>query len=167
MNTGFAMAQFTAGSTARRTLLQLGFVPDFVLVIGAHTATNPNLLLWCNKGGQSVPAEQVITGAPTTYPNVLSQWLDADDHLLVTGSTGVVTRVTTGIKAYFGGERISADETINSNPVHPFTQGTFPKAGAVTAAGIELPAAILANDALYIVLAWRRDADEQVGGLTS
>ena len=167
MNTGFAMAQFTAGSTARQTQLQLGFVPDFVLVLALHSATNPNILIWCNKGGQSVPAAQLITGGPTTFPSILSQWLDADDHLLLTGSTGVVTRVTTGIKAYFGGERVAADETINSNPVHPFTNGTFPKAGCITAPGIELPAAILANDGLYIVLAWRRDADEQVGGLTS
>jgi hypothetical protein len=139
-NTGLTMAQFTAGSTARLTHLQLGFVPDFVQVIALHTATNPNFLYWYNKA-------------------VLSQWLDADDHLLLTGSSGEVTRVTTGIAVYEGGEVIEADETINSNPVHPYTDGTFPKAGVTTSPGISLPAAILTANGLYIVNAWRRNED--------
>lgn len=166
MQVGITMAQFTAGATARRTLLQLGFVPDAVVVVAAHTATNPNLLFWFNKGGQTLPAN-MQTPSVTTAPTGLSQWLDADDHLLLTGSTGVVTRVTTGIAAYFGGELISADETISSNPQHPYTDGTFPKAGAITMAGIELPAAILANDALYIVIALRREQDAKVAALTT
>lgn len=167
MNHGFTMAQFTAGGTARRTLLQLGFIPDAVIVIANHGGTNPDILVWANKGGQTIDAALQIAGGPTTLPDVLSQWLDADDHLLITGSTGVVTRVTTGIKIYQGGETIAADETVSSNPVHPFAKGNFPKAGCVTAAGIELPAAILTNSAKYIVLAFRRDPDEGMSSLGS
>lgn len=171
MQAEITMAQFTAGATARRTLLQLGFVPDAAIVFAAHTATNPNILFWFNKGGQTLPANmQVPDGADsfgTLAPSVLSQWLDADDHLLLTGSTGVVTRVTTGIAAYFGGEEITADESISSNPQHPYSDGTFPKSGARTMAGLELPAAILTNDALYIVIAFRRAQDAKVAALTS
>ena len=165
-NTGVAIAQFTAGSTARQTFVQFGFIPDLVLVIANHTATNPDLLLWINKGGQTLPASQQVPNV-TTAPSILSQWLDANDHLLVTGSTGVITRVTTGIAAYFGGDLIAADESVSSNPVHPYADGTFPKAGAITAAGIELPAAILTNSALYMVIGWRHTMDQQVAALTS
>lgn len=163
-NAGPTIAQFTASSTARRTLLQLGFVPDLVIILAAHTATNPNILLWANKGGQTLPAGAQVSGV-TTVPDILSQWLDADDHLLITGSSGVVTRVTTGIAAYFGGDTIAADETVDTNPVHPYSNGSFPKAGEVTAAGIELPAAILINSALYLVIAFRRAEDQRVAGL--
>lgn len=131
------LAQFTAGATARDTYLQLGFVPDFVIVFAAHGATNPNQLWWFNQ------------------ESLNTQWLDDDDHLLTTGSTGVITRVTTGIDKYIGGDLIAADETINSNPVHPLPDGTFAKAGDRTAKGIFFPAAVLTNDAKYTVVAFR------------
>lgn len=147
-NTGESMAQWTVGGTARATYVMFGFVPDYVRVFINHSATNPDILEWFNKA-------------------TLSQWLDADDHLLLTGSTGVVTRVTTGIAAYAGGDTIAADETISSNPVHVFTDGTFAKAGLITPAGIFLPAAILTANGLCVAIAHRRVADQKVSGLAT
>lgn len=165
-NAGPVIAQWTAHSTARKTRLLLGFIPDYVRIIANHTATSPDVLEWFNKGGQTLPAGQQVPGT-TTAPANISQWLDADDHLLVTGTSGIVTRVTTGISAYFGGDVLSADDAVSSNPVHIFDDGTFGKAGLVTPAGIEIPAAVLTNSALYIALCFRRSGGQKVGGLAT
>lgn len=144
-NTGPSIAQFTAGSTERLTHLQLGFIPDFALVIGPHTATNPSMRWWFNKAN-------------------LSQWAADDQHLLTTGSSGNITQVSSGIRGYEGGDVLTEDETINSNPVHPFSDGRFAKAGGTTLAGLTIPAASLVANGKYIVVAWRRTEDSQVYG---
>lgn len=159
-NSGVTIAQWTVSSTARQTYLMLGFVPDFAICFMDHGGTNPNILFWANKGGQTLPAGMTAPGSTSsTAPNNISQWLDADDHLLLTGSTGVVTRVTTGIKAYFGGDTLTADKTVDSNPTYVHAVGgTFGQSGEVTAEGLEFPAAILTNSAKNIVLAFRQSA---------
>lgn len=153
-NSGPVVAQWTVSSTARATNLQLGFVPDYVEAILNHGATNPDFLYWFNKGGQTLPASQQVGGI-SAAPSLFSQWLDADDHLILTGSSGVVTRVTTGIAVYFGGDLIAADETVDSNPVHPYADGSFPKAGEITLPGILLPAAVLTASGKCLVKAFR------------
>lgn len=173
-NTGIVIAQWTTGSTARLTRLLLGFVPDYCRIFVNHEATNPSILEWFNKGGQTLPAAQQVpnpnaaaTGPGTQAPSVISQWLDADDHLLLTGSTGVVTRVTSGIAAYFGGDLIAADNTIDSNPVHIFDDGKFAKAGLVTPAGISIPAASLTANGLNVGIFFRRVPGQKVAGLAT
>lgn len=163
---GISIGQFTAGSTARDTYLQLGFVPDFVIIFEQHSSTNPNIRYWFDKGSQTLPASAQVPGV-TTAPANVSQWLDANDSILHTGGSdggSTLTRDTSSTAAYFGGDLIASDESINSNPVHPFSDGTFPKAGAITAAGIFLPAGDLTANLLYIVVAFRRDKDAKVGG---
>lgn len=160
-NSGPVIAQWTTGSTARLTYLMLGFVPDYVIAYINHSATNPDILHWFNKGGQTMPASQWPPGAAsgdaaTLAPANISQWLDADDHLLTTGNGGNITRVASGIAAYFGGDVMTADQTINSNPTYVRPDGTFAQDTEVTAAGISIPAASLTANGLNLVVAWRR-----------
>jgi galactokinase len=111
-----AIAQFTSKtSSAGVVKVMFGFVPDFALLFVDHGGTNPNQYWWFNNTN-------------------LSQWAAALS-LLTTGSTGVVTRVTSGITAYAGGDIVvldsagerwvsgvdtseSGDETTNSDPKH-------------------------------------------------
>lgn len=89
-----AIAQFTSKtSSAGDVFVQLGFVPSFAIVVVNHGGTNPNVYLWANHDD-------------------LSQWAD-ELALLVTGSSGVITRVATAgqsIDQYAGGDIITLDE---------------------------------------------------------
>jgi hypothetical protein len=128
-------AQFTSASTAGIVDVELGFVPDGVIYIRDHGGTNPSIYLWFNN-------------------TAFSQWAAALS-LLITGSTGVVTRVTSGITVYNGGETIATAETTASDPKHVNLEGTASAANRVTADGIAIPAALQTNSGANIVLAFR------------
>ena len=160
-NSGIVIAQWTTGATARDTYVMLGFVPDFVMAFINHGSTNPDILFWFNKGGQTLPTSQTAPGSTSsTAPSVISQWLDANDHIKLTGDTSggtdALTRVTTGIAAYFGSDPLTADKTIDSNPTYVFPDGTFGQSGQVTSAGILVPNGVLTANGLNLVVAFRQ-----------
>ena len=85
---------YTSKSTARVTTLLLGYVPDAVVHISDFGATNPNLHIWNNT-------------------NKYALWTAALS-LLLTGSTGVVTRDTSGMAVFAGGGALAAEETADN-----------------------------------------------------
>jgi len=137
-NFGVAVAQFTSASTAGVVRVLFGFVPDFAIIIQNHGGTNPNIRIWVNN-------------------TKFSQWADALS-LLLTGSTGVVTRVTSGVEQYAGGTQISSAETTNSDPKHVDRAGTAHSGdGTLTQEGLEIAAALQTNSGANIVIAVRSD----------
>ena len=151
MNIGVTVVEFISASTAGVVNLELGFQPDAVIYVQDHGGTNPNIRIWANV------AE-------------FSGWAAALS-LLVTGSTGVVTRVTTGITAYAGGDTIGSlalpAETANSDPKHVALDGsaraTFGGTAVsvtnlyVTSEGLTLAAAVQTNSGRNLVIAFRRN----------
>lgn len=141
MNMDMAVVEFISASTAGVVDVELGFVPDFVEVIIAHGGTNPSRLTWFNNAK-------------------FSAWAAAL-HLLLTGSTGVVTRVTAGITKYDGGESITTTETADSAPKHVNRDGTAASGTStnpyITKAGIAIPAASQVNSGRNVVIAFRAD----------
>lgn len=134
---GTALANFTSHSTARIVHVELGFVPDFAIVIDDLDGTNPNIRFWGNVGA-------------------LPSWTAAL-ALLLTGSSGIVTRDTTGIAVYEGGDSIATTETVASAPTHVNRAGTPATAGHVTAAGLTIPIDNQTNSGVNVVIAFRGD----------
>lgn len=132
-----AVVEFISASTAAIVNVELGFVPDFALVIQNHGGTNPNLRWWANNAK-------------------FSGWAAALD-LLHTGSSGVMTRETSGITAYAGTETVAAAETDNTAGKHITRNGAAGAAGHVTAPGLTLPAAIQTNSGRNLLVAYRSD----------
>lgn len=144
MNTpAIAMMEFISASTAAPVHLEFGYVPDFVLAIFDHGGTSPNIRIWAN-GGRTLHAG----------------WAVALD-LLLTGTTGVVTRDTTGITVYAGGDVIATAETANTDGKHMHRQAgsapTHAAANHITKAGISIPADHQVNSGRNLVLALRGD----------
>lgn len=121
---------FTSASTAGIVHVELGFTPRFAILVSNYGGTNPNLYFWAD------------------------QWTDALS-LLLTGSTGVVTRDTTGIDQYAGNETIAAAETVNSSPKHVDLLGVAAGAGHITAGGLSIPADHQANSGTNLLIAFR------------
>jgi hypothetical protein len=131
-----AIAQFTSATTPGVVDVMLGFVPDFAILIADVDGTNPNLRLWANSDRTPL-------------------WADALS-LLVTGSSGVITRDTSGIKKYAGGEHVSLNaagerfvdgvdtteagaETTQSDPKHVDQAGNpITALGAASSTGASL-----------------------------
>ncbi len=114
-------AQFVSkASSAGVVHVMLGYKPDFILGIFDHGGTNPLLRFWFNNDS-------------------VSGWAAALD-LLLTGSTGVVTRDTTGITVYDGGDVIATTETADTDGKHVNINGTFSTAGDITSEGVSVPA---------------------------
>jgi hypothetical protein len=132
-----ATIEFISASTAAIVHAELGFVPDAVLFIQNHGGTNPNLYLWFNNDKHA-------------------QWAAALS-LLVTGSTGVVTRDTSGISKYAGGDTIASTETANTDGKHIDRDGTFASAGHITAPGVSIPADHQTNSGRNMILAFKGD----------
>lgn len=132
-----AIAQFTSASTAGVVNVQLGFKPDFCIFIADLAGTNPNINIWGN--AETVPS-----------------WTAAL-ALLITGSTGVVTRDTASLNTYDGGDVIASAETVNSAPKHVDLYGTAAAAGAVTSEGISIPADHQGNSKVCMLFAFGAD----------
>lgn len=130
-------AQFTSESTAADIRLQLGFVPDYVELTTDANGTNPNRRQWVNRA---------------QFASILA---GADDSILDTGSTGVVTQDTASIAVYNGGDIVSAADVTAG--LYRDRQGNEPVAGTRTQAGISIPAGDQANGGVNFVLAIKFD----------
>ena len=133
-----SMVEFISASTAGVVNVQLGYVPDFAILVEDHGGTNPNLRFWGNVAS-------------------FSGWAAALG-LLLTGSSGVVTRDTTSIAAFAGNTKISTVETANSDPKHITEDGAFhPGDGTLTKPGITIPAGDQVNSGRNLLIAFRRN----------
>lgn len=126
-------------SSAGIVYLMLGYVPDFVIMIQNHGGTNPNIRFWFNGG----------TGQP------FGAGFAAALSLFLQGVDGVVTRDTTGIGTYAGGDVLTADETTDTDGKHVDVNGNFQLTGAITKAGISIPADHQTAGGRNIVVAFR------------
>lgn len=135
-----AAAEFVSKTSAAGIVnVMLGFVPDFAILISNHGGTNPNVYLWVNGGtGKTLGAN---------VPAALS-WL-------ITGSTGVITRDTTGISPYAGGDLVSSAETADTAGKHVTPDGTPAAAGVITTAGLAIPADHQTADGRNVLIAFR------------
>lgn len=132
-----SMAQFTSSGTAAEANIQLGFVPDAVLLITDTQGTNPNARIWMNTSN-------------------FSMWqAGADDTILITGSTGVFTVDTASIAAYAGGDTVTSTDVTNRKYFN--RQGTVTAAAQVTQAGITIPAGDQTNSGKNVLWAFRND----------
>ena len=130
-----AIASFASSSTAAIASLSLGFVPDVVIFVEAHGGTNPNVRIWTNNA--TVPA-----------------WAAALS-LLITGSSGIITRDTSSIVAFAGGNVVTADDVTARSYFK--ADGTVHAAGDTTGKGITIPAGDQTNSGANLVLAFRAD----------
>lgn len=129
---------FTSESTARITTLLLGYIPDYVVMISDHGDTSPDRFEWFN------------TLKYSGWTTALS--------LLTTGTTGVVTRDTTGITAFTGGQASSSEETAD-NYIYYDADSTAVTvtAGLPLQPGIRIPADHQANSGKNVVVCFRSD----------
>ena len=111
------------GSALDITRVELGFVPDAWFFISDHAGTNPNIFFGFNNRYQS------------DWTNALG--------LLITGSTGVVTRDTASIDEYVGTNDLLAAEA-TSNNTHDYIDFTGAEvtkaAGDAVKPGVQIPA---------------------------
>lgn len=121
----FKAIDFISASTAGVVRVMAGFDPDAAVLYSNYDGTNPDIYVWHNPKYKG-------SGATTGWAAALS--------LKLTGSTGVVTRDTTGITLFDGGTEIAADETNNTDPKHIDYAGVAAKKGDVTRDGISIPA---------------------------
>lgn len=133
--------EFISASTAGVVYVEAGFIPDAALLISDHGGTSPNVFFWCRGG----------TGK--TYPG----W-PAALALKCTGSTGVITRDTTGMAEYAGGDVIASTETANTDGKHIDLDGNFAVAGHETSPGISIPADHQTNSGRNLLLLFRDEA---------
>lgn len=131
------MAQWTSSGTAADAKIQLGFVPDYVIVVNDCQGTNPNMRFWLNPGNFSMAAA------------------GADDSILDTGSTGVLTLDTASVAAYTGGDTVTATDV--TNRLYFDEQGNVTAAGKITQAGILSPAGDQVNSGKNYLIAFRND----------
>jgi|SRR5581483_5026431 hypothetical protein len=132
-----AIVEFISASSAATVYVELGFVPDFAILIQNHGGTNPNLHYWLNN-------------------DKFSGWAAALS-LLHTGATGVLTRNATGITKYAGNETIATNETDNTSGKHITRTGAAGVAGHVTAPGLTLPAGVQTNSGRNVLVAFKND----------
>lgn len=133
-----SLAQFPSKATSAGVVnVMLGFVPDFAILISAIGATSPDIFIWANN-------------------DIVSAWAVAL-ALKLTGTTGVVTRDTTGIAAYAGGDRVTTTETADTDGKHVDQDGDFitvpaGSQGVLTSPGLAIPAdAQTAGDANLLI----------------
>lgn len=138
MNGSVYVAQFTSEGTAADVRLMLGFVPGFVIYVQDLQGTNPNMRFWVNRA-------------------LFSMWqAGADDSILDTGSSGILTLDTSSIAVYNGGDTVTAADVTAG--LYRDRQGNEPAAGTIASAGISIPAGDQTNSGKNIVLAWRAAA---------
>jgi hypothetical protein len=133
-----SIVPFTTAASAGIVRIMFGFVPDCVIHISDYNGTNPNIFVWANND---------------RYAN----WAAALS-LKLTGSTGVVTRDTTGIKKYAGGKVAASEETADGYLyVDRSGSGVSTSEGDYRQAGIEIPADHQTAAGENLVLAFRGD----------
>lgn len=131
-------AEFQSDATAHDVVICLGFVPDYVRAILDSRATNPNIREWFNR--DKFPLWQA----------------GADDSILDTGSTGVLTLDTASIATYAGGDIVTATDVTNGK--YRDRAGNVLAAGTRTSAGISIPAGDQTNSGYNHVRAKQFDA---------
>lgn len=136
------LIEFISASTAGIVNVQLGFKPDFCWFIQAHGGTNPNMYFWLNPKYKG-------SGDAAGWPAALS--------LLLTGSSGIVTRDTTGITVLSGGTELTATETDNSDPKHIDLYGNPGTDGDITVDGVAIPADHQTNSGRNLLIAIKED----------
>lgn len=130
--------QYTSKATARVTTFLLGYVPDAVVHISDFGATNPNIHIWNNT-------------------NKYSLWTAALS-LLLTGSSGIVTRDTTGMTVFAGGAALSTEETAdNFIYVNPDSTEVTVVVDDPLQPGVRVPADHQTNSGTNIVWFFRSD----------
>jgi hypothetical protein len=153
MHQNITVTQFTAkASSAGVVNVMLGFIPDFAIFISGFDQTNPDVYLWAN--GSATAGEF----------GKFALW-GSERHLKITGSTGVITVVTTAsqvLDLFAGGTTVSTAETTNSDPKHVNEQGTELTAASsttpiITKQGMRIPSQIQTASAKNLLLAWRND----------
>jgi hypothetical protein len=135
MDVSPALAEFVSASTAGVVCVEIGFVPDFAMLISDHGGV-PKVFYWLNNAKfANFPANRTVSlqGASTAF---------APDN------TGLMT-------VYNGAETIAADETANSTPKHVDAAGTPATAGRLTRRGLQIAAAAQVNSGRNILVAWR------------
>lgn len=130
-----SLAQFTSANPATIASVSLGFTPEALVLIEAHGATNPNIRIWANNAR-------------------FSEWAAAL-ALLITGSTGVVTRDTASVIAYAGGDVVTSDDVTAKRYFK--RDGSLYAAGDITEAGITIPAGDQTSAGANLILAFRND----------
>jgi hypothetical protein len=125
-------------SAAGLLYVELGFVPDFAMVITNHGGVAPDIRFWANRA---------------RFPG----WTAAAQSILMLGSTGVLSQDTASVAVYDGGESISAAETTDSDPKHVNRAGLPSSAGRITAPGISIPAGDQTAGGRNLVVAMRSD----------
>jgi len=132
-----AAVEFISASTAGVVNVGLGFEPDAWIHVEDHGGTNPNIRIGLNNARF------------TNWASGLA--------LLITGSTGVITRDTSSATIFTGGNTLAADETANSDPKHVDRSGNFGSAGDIIAGGLAIPAGDQTNSGRNVVIAFRGD----------
>lgn len=113
-------AEFQSAATAADVVVVLGTVPHAIIGYIDDRATNPNIRTWFNR-------------------DLFTLWqAGADDVILDTGSTGVLTLDTASIAAYAGGDIVTADDVTNTK--YRDRHGNTLAAGTRTGAGFSIPA---------------------------
>jgi hypothetical protein len=137
-NVGVAMAQFTSKTSAAGVVnIMFGFKPDLVIMIRDLSAVSPDIRVWLDSGQ-------------------LPLW--TINSLLITGTTGVITKVASMFSTYAGGTKVTTAETTDSDPKHVDRAGTAHSGdGTITAEGIAVAAAAQTAGKVNIVLAFRAD----------
>ena len=106
LKSDIAFAQFTSKSSSAGVVnVMLGFVPDFAILFVDIDGTNPLIYFWANSA-------------------TLSLWSTALS-ILDTGSSGILTRDTTGITVYAGGDDYPDGASQNDNPKYVDWQGNI------------------------------------------
>lgn len=106
-------------TTATDAVIQLGWKPSFVIAFFDCQGTNPNMRYWADD----------------------SKWdwaAGANDSILCTGSTGVLTVDGDSITKYDGGDTVTATDVTNRKYFN--IQGVVSAAGTLTKAGLSIPA---------------------------
>jgi hypothetical protein len=111
------------GSALDIVRIELGFVPDAWFFISDHAGTNPLVMFGFNN-------------------RYMSDWTNALG-LLITGSTGVITRDTASIDEWVGTNEVLAAEA-TSNNTHDYYDMSGAEitraAGDVSKPGVQIPA---------------------------
>jgi len=138
MQPAIAIVEYISASTAGIVNVMLGFVPDFAILIQDHGGTNPSIRFWANN-------------------SAFSGWATALS-LLLTGSSGVVTRDTTGPTVFAGTTQITAAESVNDDPKHVNNAGAeVTVVPFITQAGLVIPVDHQTNGGRNLLIAFRRN----------
>lgn len=136
MSEDIAHAQYRSTTPAATlSVICFGFVPVHVRALIDSRGTNPNQLEWFNR-------------------DRFSMWqAGADDAVLTTGSTGVITVDTASIAAYAGGDVVTAADVTARKYFD--CQGNVLAAGTIAPAGISIPAGDQVADGYNFIQAHR------------